>query len=74
MARIVINADRCTGCGLCVEFCPKKNLRLAEELNARGIHTAERCEGTPCTGCKICVLMCPAAALSLYREDEKEDK
>jgi 2-oxoglutarate ferredoxin oxidoreductase subunit delta len=74
MARTVINADRCTGCGLCVEFCPKKHLRLATEVTARGIHLAEVCEGTPCTGCKLCTLMCPAAALSLYRDDEKEPK
>lgn len=72
MAKTVIDLERCKGCGLCVEFCPQKHLRVSEKLTSYGIHPVAPAEGTECTGCKLCVLMCPDAAISLYKEESKE--
>ncbi|MCE5215578.1 4Fe-4S dicluster domain-containing protein [bacterium] len=74
MAKVIIDVERCGGCELCVEFCPKKNLRMSETLTPRGIHPAEVCTEDGCTGCKICALMCPSVAISLYKEVAKETK
>ncbi|HIX65899.1 MAG TPA: 4Fe-4S binding protein, partial [Candidatus Anaerotruncus excrementipullorum] len=37
MAKMTVNQDRCKGCGLCVEVCPKKIISLDKSvLNAKG--------------------------------------
>ena len=40
MATIIVNKDRCKGCGFCIEFCPKQILEMSVDLNIRGIHYA----------------------------------
>jgi len=53
-----IDTDECKGCGLCVEACPPKVIRLSEELNHYGYRTATYV-GAGCTGCGICFMACP---------------
>ena len=55
---VVMNAEECKGCGLCVEACPPKVLRLAECLNRYGYHPAIYL-GNGCSGCGICYFVCP---------------
>ena len=55
---VVMNGEECKGCGLCVEACPPKVLRLAEALNRYGYHPAIYL-GHGCTGCGICYFACP---------------
>lgn len=52
------NPNECKGCGLCVEACPPKVLRLADGLNRSGYHPAEY-KGEGCTACGICYYACP---------------
>ncbi len=54
----IIDADACTGCGICVERCPVD----AVSLNSDNI--AERVESY-CIGCGICARFCPEDAISL---------
>lgn len=64
---VEFNTEECKGCGLCVEACPPKGLRLAEELNRYGIHPASYL-GAGCTGCGICFFVCPEpGAITVYR-------
>ncbi len=53
-----VDVDECKGCGLCVEACPPKVIRLSERLNHSGYRTAMYA-GTGCTGCGICFMVCP---------------
>jgi NAD-dependent dihydropyrimidine dehydrogenase PreA subunit len=53
-----LGSEECKGCGLCVEACPPKVLRLADRLNHYGYHPAEYL-GSGCTGCGICFFVCP---------------
>src|ERR1043166_8588491 len=55
---LVLNADECKGCGLCVEACPPRVLSLAATTNIHGYHTATYA-GTGCPGCGICYFVCP---------------
>ena len=55
---VEMNSEECKGCGLCVEACPPKVLRLAEHLNRYGYRPAEYL-GHGCTGCGICYFACP---------------
>jgi len=53
-----VDASECKGCGLCIEACPPKVIRLDETLNPYGYRTAHYA-GAGCTGCGICFLVCP---------------
>ncbi len=53
-----VDEDECKGCGLCVEACPPKVIRLSEKLNHSGYRTAQYA-GAGCTGCGICFMACP---------------
>ena len=68
--RIVINTELCKGCGFCVEYCPKKILKIGKEINTIGYQYAVQVDGNQCTMCGICALMCPDAAINVYKEDK----
>jgi 2-oxoglutarate ferredoxin oxidoreductase subunit delta len=53
-----VNTDECKGCGLCIEACPPKVIRLTEGMNPYGYRTAMYA-GAGCTGCGVCFLVCP---------------
>jgi len=53
-----VDGEECKGCGLCVEACPPKVIRLSDKLNHYGYRMATYA-GAGCTGCGICFLVCP---------------
>ncbi|MGC9329760.1 MAG: indolepyruvate ferredoxin oxidoreductase subunit alpha [Candidatus Hinthialibacter sp.] len=64
---VVINKDRCKGCGFCIEFCPTHALRFSEDFNALGYHYPVRIEEVECTGCDQCGAFCPDFAIFGFR-------
>lgn len=55
---IVVEPERCSGCGTCVTFCPYQAVSL--ELGVAVIEPS-------CARCTACVSICPAQALSIRR-------
>ncbi|HEX4005792.1 MAG TPA: 4Fe-4S dicluster-binding protein [Acidobacteriaceae bacterium] len=68
-----VDDDECKGCGLCIEACPPKAIRLNERLNHHGYRTAAYA-GAGCTGCGICFLVCPEpGAITVLRLSAKKE-
>lgn len=62
-----IAADRCKGCGLCVDVCPKGVLALdVEVVNPLGYHPARLIDAAACTSCALCARICPDAIFTVY--------
>lgn len=61
-----IRADRCQGCGLCIEVCPRQLLALnTAEINQRG-HTPVMLQNpASCMQCLLCAIICPDCAIRL---------
>ena len=65
---VVIDQERCKGCGLCVAFCPQDVLAYSDEYNRSGYNSVHMKEPELCTGCAFCAQTCPDIAIEVYRE------
>lgn len=68
MKRIDVDPKFCTGCGICIEFCPMKVLERSSELGEGG-----QCLAIPrflekCTLCRLCEFYCPSYAIAVEGE------
>ena len=70
---ICVDYDRCKGCVLCIEHCPKDVFVVAEgRMNAKGVSFVEALKPELCTGCQSCVVVCPDACITITRIDEED--
>jgi 2-oxoglutarate ferredoxin oxidoreductase subunit delta len=69
---VFIDADRCKGCGFCVEFCPFGALALSSEYNPKGYHPPVLAYPNQCNGCDLCGLYCPDFAIFALRYHNPE--
>lgn len=68
MAKITFETDLCKGCGLCVDACPKKILRInREQINQKGHSPATVTDMAACIGCGSCAMMCPDCVIMVER-------
>lgn len=63
MGKIVLDREKCKACYLCIDVCPKKSIRISEELNNRGVYPAYFDESQGCIGCTMCAYRCPDLAI-----------
>jgi NAD-dependent dihydropyrimidine dehydrogenase PreA subunit len=59
---IIINPERCTGCGACVETCPTGALYLVE--------SRATLDEALCHECEACLAACPSGAITLTAQKE----
>ena len=57
-----VDAEKCIGCGLCVEVCPFGALKL-EEVEGKG-YRAKNISAS-CKGCGLCASGCPKKAIDM---------
>ena len=70
----IIDLERCKGCGLCVNFCPKSVLEITGKVNAKGHFPVFQARPEDCIHCTICCIVCPDVAISIVElEDQATD-
>ncbi|MFH1845944.1 MAG: ferredoxin family protein [Candidatus Omnitrophota bacterium] len=67
--KIIINTEKCKGCSLCIDTCPKKLFKLTDKTNKRGLRYAEIANHEKCIACNLCVMMCPDCAIEIEVEE-----
>jgi len=65
--KVVINSEKCKGCRLCIEVCPKKVLVSSSKNNHLGVYVVEIVEKEECIGCSRCAMICPDVAIEVYK-------
>lgn len=63
VGELCILADRCKGCGFCIEFCPNDVLFESRTFNRKGYHPPAIREQRECNSCGICEVICPEFAI-----------
>lgn len=66
--KVTVDLNYCKGCGLCVEFCPKKVLKIdTERVTNMGYNPAAMANEDECIACGICYRMCPDSAITVEK-------
>jgi NAD-dependent dihydropyrimidine dehydrogenase PreA subunit len=69
--RVVVEAETCKACGLCVKRCPMDALQLKYSALAKNkFGKAVAVDEDLCLGCGVCVHKCPTRSLKLEQCDE----
>jgi NAD-dependent dihydropyrimidine dehydrogenase PreA subunit len=69
--RVIVHAELCKGCGLCISACPKGALTLSERTNRNGYRFCAPV-GEVCIGCGTCYYSCPEpGAILVYGRERK---
>ncbi len=66
-ARLVLYQERCKGCGLCTQVCPKHLLEVSAQINKQGYHVMALHSPEKCSGCALCAEMCPDMVIEVWR-------
>ena len=72
--QVQVIAERCKGCGFCIEFCPQRIIGKSTEINSKGYHPVYINESDRCTGCDLCSMICPDFAINVVSIKEKPGK
>jgi 2-oxoglutarate ferredoxin oxidoreductase subunit beta len=70
---IVIDEQRCQGCGYCVEFCPLNCLEISKDkISRKGHYQPVVIKPEQCNACGACVWMCPHWAIEVKSPAENK--
>jgi 2-oxoglutarate ferredoxin oxidoreductase subunit delta len=64
---IVVDGEKCKGCGVCTANCPVQVVALTKEVNSKGYSMAYMARPEACTGCANCATVCPDSVITVYR-------
>lgn len=68
MAKLTFDKERCKGCGLCVQACPKQILAVSDtQSNGKGYYVVEMTDEDKCIACAFCATMCPDCVIKVEK-------
>jgi 2-oxoglutarate ferredoxin oxidoreductase subunit delta len=65
---VVVDIEKCKGCGVCVAACAFDVLALSKEVNGKGYPYSMKLNPDNCTGCTNCAVVCPDSCITVYRQ------
>lgn len=65
---IIVDTERCKGCGVCVPACPSEVLGLNTQVNSKGYNYCHMVKPDDCIGCANCAIVCPDSVITVYRQ------
>lgn len=66
MPSVSFRADRCKGCKLCIQVCPKQIIEIDRSIiNQKGFYAVCVTDKEKCTGCAFCATICPDTAIEV---------
>lgn len=74
MPRIIVDENRCKGCELCINVCPRGCIAVSATFSATGYYPAMLAKEECCTGCGMCYLVCPDVAIEVWKPERPEDR
>ena len=69
---IIMDRERCKGCHLCIDVCPRHALKLSGKLTDAGVEIVAWDEDAGCSACLMCAAICPDAAITIIPTNEDE--
>ncbi|ABB15614.1 4Fe-4S dicluster domain-containing protein [Carboxydothermus hydrogenoformans] len=66
--KVTVDYERCKGCGLCIDVCPKKIIYLNQDFNSKGYYYATISNIEECIGCGRCYQICPDLVFEVKEE------
>jgi len=62
--RLIIRDERCIGCGICVDACPKRVIEISGSV-------AQVVNPKACIHCRACIELCPQDAITTVRKGDR---
>ncbi len=68
----VVNQGGCTGCMVCVDFCPVDCIELVPgpDLTNPTVHKLVEIDLPRCIGCTLCAKYCPWETITMFEFDD----
>jgi 2-oxoglutarate ferredoxin oxidoreductase subunit delta len=66
MPKPIFREEKCKGCELCLDVCPKNIIVMSPDFNAKGYHPATCPDADECVGCALCAKACPDVVIEIY--------
>ncbi|MDP2917230.1 MAG: 4Fe-4S binding protein [Dehalococcoidia bacterium] len=72
--KVLIDRERCKGCGFCTEFCPTGALKMSDEIGPKGYLLARVEDESKCLNCGLCEIICPEFGVHVIpQKNESKD-
>ena len=58
MVDVIVDSEKCTGCGTCVDICPMEVFEIRDEKSVP-------VKQEECVACRVCEVQCPEEAIEI---------